>query len=96
MTAGIVPRIRDHANPSRAETMTGTPMPPPRDDTDYRQRFRVNLIAGVAIIFLLALVFVTVKLFSDQQKLETCFASGRRNCVDIAAPPRTSIIVPAR
>jgi hypothetical protein len=71
------------------------PEPTP-DPTDYSHRSRVNLIAGIAIVVLIAIVWGTVKLFVDHEKLDACIAEGRRNCIDLDVPPRRGVIVPAR
>jgi hypothetical protein len=78
--------------------MTGNDKPPaPKPTpTDYRQRARMNMFAGVGIVVLLLITWFTVKLFSDQEKLGSCIASGRKNCVDLGTPPRTGVFVPSR
>ncbi len=62
------------------------------DTTDYARRGRVNLYAGLGIAALLAITWLTVKLFMDQEKLGACIASGRKDCVDIGAGPRAGAI----
>jgi hypothetical protein len=69
---------------------------PRGDDTDYRHRARVNVIAGVAIAVLVLIAIVTVKIFYDHEKLENCINSGRRNCIDLNIPPRSGVIIPVR
>ncbi len=65
------------------------------DTTDYRHRSRVNLIAGIGIILLLLIGWLAAKLVFDDAKLTNCIASGRKNCVEIKAPPREGVFVPA-
>ena len=47
----------------------------------------------IAAGFLLALAFClawTVKVFDEQRALERCIASGRKDCVEVSAPPARS------
>jgi hypothetical protein len=77
--------------------MTRNQRPTPNPDpTDYAHRHRVNVIGGITIVVLIGLAFVTAKLFFDHEKMESCIASGRRNCVDLGAPPREGIVIPVR
>jgi hypothetical protein len=69
---------------------------PATDQTDYRHRARVNVIAGLGIAVLVLIALVTVKLFFDHEKMQNCIDSGRRNCVDLDAPPREGVIIPVR
>lgn len=64
------------------------------DTTDYARRRRINLIAGAGIVVLIGLSWFAVKMFIDYEKLGNCIASGRKNCVEINAPPRAGVFVP--
>ena len=65
------------------------------DATDYAQRDFVNL-AATALLLLLALVMAwTIYAFMESEERQRCIDSGRRDCVQIAVPPRGKI-VPAR
>ncbi len=68
----------------------------PPDTTDYRRRARVNTVTGIGVVVLLAIAWLTVKLFFDQEKLTNCISSGRKNCVDIGTKPREGVFVPSR
>ena len=66
----------------------------PKDTTDYKDRSRKNLIAGIGLTIMLAIFVYAAKAFYDHEKLNTCVASGRRNCVDLNLPPREGVFVP--
>jgi hypothetical protein len=75
------------------------PQPAPErkpDTTDYAHRRRVNIIAAVGLTALVAGSIYAVKLFYEHEKLNTCIASGRRNCVDLNLPPREGVYIPTR
>ncbi len=55
------------------------------DDGHHR---RVMLIAAIAIILLLGAMVWVAQMIVSQQKLERCLSSGRRDCLQIEAPPR--------
>ena len=58
----------------------------PGDDVDYGHRHFVNLVS-VAFVLVLAVAMVwTVKAIDAQELLRKCAASGRKDCVHIAAP----------
>ncbi len=69
---------------------------PHHDQTDYKHRARVNLIATLGIGALVLFAIFTTKLFFDHEKMENCINSGRRNCVDLNVAPREGVIVPVR
>lgn len=59
-----------------------------RDDVDYAHRHFVNLLS---VVFLLALALAmvwTVKAIDQQETTRKCLASGRKDCIEIPAPPR--------
>jgi hypothetical protein len=66
------------------------------DKTDYDHRARVNLVAGVAIAVLLAVIWVSVKMFTDEEKLQDCVSSGRKTCIDLGTKPRDGVFIPTR
>ncbi len=58
------------------------------DDVDYGHRHFVNLLS-LAFLLVLAVAMVwTVKALDAQETLRKCVSSGRKDCVQIAAPPR--------
>lgn len=60
-------------------------------DVDYAQRHFTNLVS-VAFLLVLAIAMVwTVKALDNQETLRKCVASGRKDCVKIAAPPREMV-----
>lgn len=67
----------------------------PETDEDRRQRRRVNIAAGVFLVALIALAVWTVKLFTDQEKLQRCLESRRTNCFDLQQPPSGIIRLPS-
>ncbi|MBM3608778.1 MAG: hypothetical protein FJX29_10080 [Alphaproteobacteria bacterium] len=60
------------------------------DETDYEQRHFVNLAAAVFLLALAICIAWTIRIFDQQQALERCIASGRKDCVQIAQPPKNS------
>ncbi|MGE3245996.1 MAG: hypothetical protein AB7F96_02510 [Beijerinckiaceae bacterium] len=67
-----------------------------RDNTDYEHRHFVNLCA-TAFLLALGLCFAfTIRIFDDQQRLEKCLMSGRKDCVEIAHAPAAMIKLPER
>ncbi len=72
------------------------PSPRPADTTDYRQRARVNLYAGIGVAVLVGIAVYSARIFYQYEKLENCIASHRRNCVDLDVPLRApGVFVPA-
>jgi hypothetical protein len=58
---------------------------------DYRHRMRVNLLTLlIAALLIAAGVWLTSKLV-ENQNLQDCFLSGRRNCAPIALPARPPV-----
>jgi hypothetical protein len=71
------------------------PEPPKKvDTTDYKERSRKNLIAGVALTAMLAFFIYAAKLFYEHEKMQNCIDSGRRNCVDFGSVPREGVFIP--
>jgi len=58
-----------------------------RDETDYAQRHFVNLAATAFLLALAICIAWTIRIFDQQQTLERCIASGRKDCVQISQPP---------
>ena len=58
------------------------------DDVDYGHRHFVNLVSVAFLLVLAVAMAWTVKAIDSQETLRKCFASGRKDCVQIAAPPR--------
>lgn len=61
-----------------------------RDETDYAQRHFVNLAATAFLLALAICIAWTIRVFDQQQALERCIASGRKDCVQISQPPSRS------
>lgn len=58
-----------------------------REDEHQRQiRHRNNLIATAFILVLAICAVYVIKAMLEDQKLQRCLASGRRNCAEITAP----------
>ncbi|MDB5545621.1 MAG: hypothetical protein JWO64_2770 [Hyphomicrobiales bacterium] len=64
-------------------------------DREQRHRNRVNIAAGVFLVCLIALAIWTVKLFTDQEKLQRCLDSRRTNCFEVEQRPPGEIRLPA-
>ena len=62
---------------------------------EEKHRTRVNLIAGLFILLLVAVSIWVVKLFHDQEQLQRCLDSRRTNCFELKEPPREGIRLPA-
>lgn len=62
---------------------------------DHHHR-NVMIIATVAVVVLLIAMVWVVQMIIAQQKLERCLATGRRDCLQIAAPPRNENSNPQR
>ena len=63
----------------------------PNDHTDYAQRRRVNIVVAIVAAVLLGALIWTVRAIQENERLQRCHASGRRDCekLDIPdAPPR--------
>ena len=65
------------------------------DATDYSHRNRVNLIACGCIVALLLIGWFSAKMMFDQEKLQNCVLSGRKNCVELDVKPREGVFVPS-
>jgi len=55
---------------------------------DYEHRHFVNLAATIVLLSLALVSMWTIKAIDNQEKLQRCFNSGRKDCVPMAAPPR--------
>jgi hypothetical protein len=62
---------------------------------EHRRQRRVNLAAGLFLVCLIGLAIWTVKLFTDQEKLQRCLDSRRTNCFDVEQRPAGEIRLPA-
>lgn len=58
------------------------------DEVDYAQRDFVNLIATIFLLLLAIVIAWTVRAVTDNEKQLRCIESGRKDCVQIAAPPQ--------
>ena len=90
-----------NTDPGTNETTEAVAKAPPApvrkpDETDYRHRHFVNL-AAVAFLLVIAVAIIwTVKAMEDNERLQRCFNSGRRDCVKIDVPPSVGIRMPVR
>ena len=68
------------------------------DTTDYDHRNFINLAATIALLVVMVAMVWTIQAIEAQQKMERCFFSGRRDCLDlnIPQPQRFAIRPPAR
>ena len=69
----------------------------PNDHTDYERRKRVNIAVAVGLAALLAILIWSVQALEENERLQRCYATGRRDCVPLKVPPREGPLeVPAR
>ena len=68
---------------SLAEPPAHTP-----DEVDYAQRDFINLVAAIFLLLLAIVIAWTVRTVTDNEKHLRCVESGRRECLQIAAPPQ--------
>ena len=61
---------------------------PAPDEVDYAQRDFVNLVATIFLLLLALVISWTVRAVTDNEQQLRCVESGRRDCVQIAAPPQ--------
>ncbi len=78
--------------------MAATDPERPNDHTDYSHRRRVNIIAGISIAVLLGILIWTLQTFLEYERLQRCYASGRRNCekLDIPDTAPAGVVAPVR
>ena len=57
-------------------------------EVDYARRDFVNLVATVFLLVLALGVTWTVRAVTENERQLRCVESGRRDCVQIAAPPQ--------
>ena len=60
-----------------------------RDSTDYDHRHFVNLVSAIVLLSVGIAITWTMLAIDRYEANERCLASGRRECVQIYAPPRT-------
>lgn len=66
----------------------------PNDHTDYARRRRVNIAVGVGLSVLLFIFIWAVQALEENERLQRCLATGRRDCVKLTAPPREGPLEP--
>jgi hypothetical protein len=59
-----------------------------RDDMDYGHRHFVNLLSVIFLLVLALAMVWTVKALDEQETMRKCFATGRKDCIKIDAPPK--------
>ena len=59
----------------------------PFDHTDYERRMRVNIAVGLGLAALLGILIWSVQAVEESERLQRCYASGRRDCVPLKVPP---------
>jgi hypothetical protein len=60
--------------------------PPPDDDEEERNRRRNAVIALGAVVVIVVLGFLLVWKMYENEKLQECVLSGRRDCAPIDVP----------
>ncbi len=63
-------------------------LPDPHNDEDLRHRN--NLIAIAFVLALAIIAAIVIKMMVESEKNQRCLATGRRDCVEVAAPPRNT------
>ncbi len=71
-------------------------LPRPVDDTDYEHRHFINLVAIAFLLVIAGAIIWTVRAIDQNEQLQRCFNSGRRDCVKIDTPPSSIVRVPVR
>ena len=61
---------------------------PALDDVDYGHRHFINLVSVAFLLVLAVAMAWTVKAMDSQETLRKCFASGRKDCVQIRSAPQ--------
>lgn len=61
---------------------------PHQSPIDYSHRHFVNLAATIVLLALALVAMWTIKAIDNQEKLQRCLNSGRKDCIPVAAPPR--------
>ena len=65
-----------------------------RDDTDYDQWHFVNLVAAAFLLALALCIGYTIRMFEQQQKIEKCLLSGRKDCIAVTqGAPRGMVVL---
>jgi hypothetical protein len=59
-----------------------------RDRADYAHRHFVNLVSAAFLLLLAAAMVWTVRAIDQQETTRKCFASGRKDCVELPGAPR--------
>lgn len=59
------------------------------DETDYGQRHFVNLVSAAFLLFIALAITWTLIAVTEGEKQMRCVESGRRECLAVAAPPRS-------
>jgi hypothetical protein len=84
----------DQGGPSRADPSASAPEPV--DDTDYEHRHFINLVAIAFLLVIAGAIIWTVRAIDENERLQRCFNSGRRDCMMIDATPSTAVRLPVR
>ena len=58
-----------------------------RDEVDYGHRHFINLLSAAFLLLLAVGMVWTVRAIDQQETMRKCFASGRKDCVNVAPPP---------
>lgn len=66
----------------------------PNDHTDYDRRRRVNIAVGVGLSVLLFVFIWAVQALEENERLQRCLATGRRDCIKVADPGREGPLAP--
>ncbi len=80
--------MSEHTRLPDPSARTGPAQRAVHDDVDYGHRHFLNLLSAVFLLLLAVAMAWTVKALDQQESTRKCFASGRKDCVDIVAPPR--------
>ncbi len=68
----------------------------PNDYTDYQRRQRVNIVVAITMVVLLGLLIWSVRALMENERLQACYATGRRDCEPLKIPPADGPVQPAR
>jgi hypothetical protein len=80
--------MSEYKGPTDASTRTPPAQGVVPDDVDYGHRHFINLLSAAFLLLRAVAMAWAVKALDQQESTRKCFASGRKDCVTIVAPPR--------
>ena len=59
---------------------------PATDETNYEHRHFINLLSIAFLLVVAVAIIWTVKAMEENERMQRCISSGRRNCVQLDVP----------